>query len=165
MDIDLGTIIIGIICTAICVIPFIIMGINRKKKEQEKLQILQKIASQHNGQVNNHEFCGNFGIALDSLEGFAYFYSESQGVLTKEAIDLSQIKECSVLNTSISISKNNETQKVIEKLELCFKSANQSKGDVKWELYNRQNKPQLYGEFQAAEKWSKLINEQLAVAI
>ncbi len=52
-------------------------------------------------------------------------------------------------------------QKMIDRLELCFISKAKDKPEIKLEFFNADVHPQLYGELQTVEKWSKLINGRL----
>ncbi|WP_341225588.1 hypothetical protein [uncultured Arcticibacterium sp.] len=166
MDLDLGTIIVGIICTAICVVPFLLMGKSRKKKDQQKLQSLTSTANTHEGRITSYEFCGNFAIAIDNKKGLVFFHKEINGETVLEAgIDLNHIQECRLQSTSISVTKNKENYKMIERLELCFTPLSKGEKEMKWELFSRENNRQLSGELQAGEKWSKLINQQIHVKV
>jgi hypothetical protein len=165
MDLNLGTIIVGIICTLICVIPFILMGRSKKKKEHEQLLLLTNIANQHGGSITQHEFCGNFGIAIDENKGFVYFNKNVKGAITEGFVDLNQITACKVNNISISFTENKETYHKINRLDLCFIPDNHTSKEIRWEFFSLENNLQPYGEFQAAERWSKLINKQIQVKV
>lgn len=166
MDLDLGTIIVGIICTAICVALFLLMGKSRKKKEQQKLQSLIHTANIHEGRITLHEFCGNFALAIDNNKGLVFFHKELNGKTVEETgVDLNHIQECKLNTIHASVIKNKETVKFIERLELCFIPMGKKDKEVKWELYSRRNNRQLSGELQTGEKWSKLINEQIHVKV
>ncbi|AWV97289.1 hypothetical protein DJ013_03535 [Arcticibacterium luteifluviistationis] len=141
------------------------MGKGKKKKEQQKLLSLTNIANKHDGHITHHEFCGNFGIAIDKEKGFVFFNKDVNGEITEGFVDLNLIQECKVINTSVSVTKNKETYKMIERLDLFFKSDNHTSKDIKWEFFSRENNLQLYGEFQASERWSKLINEQIKMKV
>ncbi|SOE20005.1 hypothetical protein SAMN06298216_0505 [Spirosomataceae bacterium TFI 002] len=162
---DFDNIIVGIICTVICIVPFILLVRNRKKKEQQQFQSLVDLAESHGGRITNHEFSGNSGIAIDDKKGFVFFQKEINGETKGVFIDLIEIEECKLIDTRVSEMKNNENDVVIDRLEICFVPLSKSEKVVKLEIFNRDTNSQLYGELKFAEKWSRLINEQIQLKV
>ncbi|AWV97284.1 hypothetical protein [Arcticibacterium luteifluviistationis] len=160
MDLNLSTIIIGLICIAVCVVPLILIGRGRKNKEQNKLHALTKIANQHEGRITSHAFSGDFGIAIDDKKGLVFFHKEENGQTTEEGIDLNYIEDCKLSKTTLSDAKNKEH---IEQIYLCFFPQSENDKKIKWELFNRETNRQLTDELQIGEEWSKLINQQIYV--
>jgi hypothetical protein len=70
-----------------------------------------------------------------------------------------------VNNISISFTENKETYYKINRLDLCFIPDNHTSKEIRWEFFSLENNLQPYGEFQAAERWSKLINKQIQVKV
>lgn len=155
---DLGTAIVGAICAALCILPFVLMNNNRKKSERQILLSLKNNASQHNSQLSQHELHGHFAIAVDETSKFVYFYHQNKGKINEQFIDLSEIESCKVINTNRIISNRDGDQKIIERLDLCFTPRDRSKQAINLEFFNAQNSPQLNGELQSIENWSNVIN-------
>ncbi len=158
---DLGSTIIGAIAIIICAFPFIMMSRSRKKREKKFLQSLLKITSQNDCQINRHEISDNFAIGMDEPKNFVFFYRQIKGQEVAHSIDLGEIQSCKVINTNRTIKRKEGDQKVIDRLELCFIPKVRDKPEVKLEFFNAELSPQLFGELQSVEKWSKLINDQL----
>jgi hypothetical protein len=165
MDLNIGTIMVGIFCVALCVIPFLLLGRSHKKNEHLKLKSFITAANLHDAQITSHQFCGKVGIAIDDKKGFVFFNKELKDQSLEETIDLDQIQECKLNIASVTVKRNNENDKIIERLELCFVPHSKNDKEVKWEIFNRETNLSLSGELQFGEKWSKLINEQIHVKV
>lgn len=154
---DLGTAIVGAICAALCIFPFVLMNRNRKKSERHILLSLKNSASQHNSQLSQHELHGHFAIGVDQTNKFVYFYHQNKGKINEQFIDLSEIESCKAVNTHRVVSNRDGDQKIIERLDLCFTPRDRAKQAINLEFFNAQNSPQLNGELQSIENWSNVI--------
>ena len=161
LEIDLGTIITGVLALLICILPFALDYKSRKKKENNLLQPLKKIAQKQNYQINEYEAGRNFIIGIDKAKKNVFFYKEEQDKITERFIDLATIQDCKVITSHKAMNNTKGSYKVVIKLELSFVSINQGKTEQTWEFYNADVSSQLNGEIQLIEKWSKLINKQL----
>jgi hypothetical protein len=88
---DLGTLIVGLLSLAVCILPFAIINNNRKKGEKQILQSLSNIAIQHHCQITKHEICGEFGIGIDESKNFIMFFDKRKNKLIEQIIDLSDM--------------------------------------------------------------------------
>lgn len=144
----------GIIATGIVLI--VLSKRSKIKKEHKKLLLLTAIAQKNNSGITQHEFFGDLLIGLDEKSNFLFFINKSIPE-TEEAINLSEIQKCRVINTSRSV----DSITVIDKLELCFTPLDKNKPQVHLEFYNSDNHPNLVGELQLVEKWSDIIKNRL----
>jgi hypothetical protein len=151
----------GAIMIAICIVPFISMSRGRKKRDKQMLLSLTEIAKQHDCQISQHEFCGDFVIGIDEIKNFIFFHKHLKNRVIEQFIDLANIKNCKVINLSRSIKTEEGIQKVIDKLELAFIPTSKDKSEITLEFFNSDVTTQLYGEFPTIEKWSKHINDRL----
>lgn len=158
---DLNSAIAGAIMIAICILPFISMSRSRKKRDKQMLQSLTEIAKQHYCQISQHEFCGNFVIGIDEIKNSIFFHKHLKNNIIEQFIDLTNIKNCKVINLGRSIKTEEGIQKVIDKLELAFIPTSKDKSEITLEFFNSDVTTQLYGELPTIEKWSKLINDRL----
>lgn len=161
MELDFGTIAIGLFSVLACVLPFALDYRSRKNKENYLLQPLKKIAQQQNCQISEYEVGRNFVIGIDKAKNSVFFYKEEKENAISKSIDLATIQDCKVITSHKTMNHAKGSYKVVIKLELSFISINQGKTEQTWELYNADISPQLNGEVQLTEKWSKLINKQL----
>lgn len=161
MELDFGTIAIGIFSVLICVLPFALDYKSRKKKETNLLQPLKKIAQQQNCQISQYEVCENFIIGIDKTKNRIFFYKEGKDKAIERFIDLSSIQTCKVITSHKTMTNARGNYKAIIKLELSFISIDHSKIEQTWEFFNVDVSSQLRGEIELIEKWCKLINKQL----
>lgn len=161
MEIDLGTIIIGIVFILICITPLIIMHINKIRKNNKMLHLLAENAEKNNCKISQYEFYGDFVLGKDNEKDFVFFLKQNSSETTFQSVDLNEIQACKVAEKARSVKNNKDSTSIIEKLELCFIPKNKDKGETKFELFNELNNVQLTGELQLADKWSKQINTSL----
>lgn len=160
---DWGTAIIGLITVFICIVPFVIMHYNRLKKENKMFQALIEIAKQNNGNISQHEFCGDFVLGIDDFNAFVFYFKQKREDAVSEFVDLSDIQTCQVVKKIRNIKNDIANLSIIERVELCFTSKNMNKEETKFELYDEEINMQLSGELQLADKWVKIINDRLAI--
>jgi hypothetical protein len=158
---DSGSIIIAAILLAICIMPFVMMSINRQKREKQMLTAIMKIAGQHNCKVAQHECCGNFIIGIDETKNVVFFYQPLKDSLIEKVVNLGEIQECEVINSSRSFGDGNGYYQVIDKLNLSFTPIARNGSPIVLNFYDAEQNVQLSGELQSIEKWGKRINQRL----
>ena len=158
---DSGTIIIGAISIAICILPFIMLRRNKQRIEKQRLLGLENLAAQHRGNITQHEFCGDFVIGLDEANKFVFFFRKTKDRETARHINLDGIQKCKAINTSRSIQSKEGEYKVVDRLELVFVPGTKNEPDLVLELYNAEESMQLVGELQLIDRWEKKINQLL----
>jgi hypothetical protein len=155
---DLGTIIIGIICLAVCALPFVLTNRNKKKKEKELLDSLKDFAKEHNSEITSHEIGGYFAIGIDEAKNTISFLQKTKETVNLQFIDLTTIKSCEISNISRELAKN---EKVIDRLNLKFNAINKNNPSIILEFYNSDISFQPSNEFDSIENWNKRINNLL----
>jgi len=153
--------IIGAIIIAICIVPFIIMSKNRKKRERKSLQALISTASKHNCNISMHEICGDFIIGIDEPHKNVFFVKQMKDNLIEQHVNLADIQNCRIKNTARTISDKNGNFNVVDKLELSFVPLLKNNKEISLEFYNADNGMLIVGELQSVEKWAKLINNSM----
>jgi hypothetical protein len=161
MEMELGSAIVGAVSIAIVTLPVVLLGRNKRKKSNYLKSILSQLAAEHDCRIDQPEIAGNLAIALDETRNFVFFCNQVKDHVDKQYVDLGKIQSCKVINTSRMLKSKDGNQKVIDRLELCFIPKAKDKPEIKLEFFNAEINPQLYGELQTVEKWSKLINAQL----
>jgi len=154
---DLGTTLIGGIILIICLLPFILMGISRRKREKQLLQTLVDYAKQNGGNITQHETVGDFIIGMDEKTNTVFFYKKNKNGETTQHLHLADYKKCSVVSTTRDFNNS----KVIDTVELSFIPIEKSKPIEELLLFNTKENLQLSGELQLAEKWAKLVNSKI----
>lgn len=157
MEIDFGTLLIGSLTVAICAIPFVLTIGGRKRREKQMMRSLQTMAAQHNCQIGQREFCGNYLLGMDQAGRYVFFHQVSKEAIEERAVDLMEIVACKPINIGRKIAG----ERVVERLGLEFVPMDQDTPEITLELYNNDHSFQLRGELQSMEKWTRLINDRL----
>ena len=151
---DIGTAITGSICVIICALPFVLIGMSRRKKEKESLKALNNLAKQNNSDITDSEICGDYIIGVDKTKRTLFFITKREDSFREQFVELSHIKDCKIAN----IKRSTKNGKIIQRLYLQLSYAEQIKQEVILEFYNADINYQLSGEMESIEKWNKLIH-------
>ncbi|RUA14733.1 MAG: hypothetical protein DSY83_08885, partial [Flavobacteriia bacterium] len=116
MEIDFGTLLIGSITVAICAIPFVLTIGSRKKREKQMMKSLQTMAAQHNCQIGQREFCGNYVLGMDKTDRFVFFHQAIKEQTKERTVDLMEVAACKPMNIGRKIAG----ERVVERLGLEF---------------------------------------------
>lgn len=157
---DQGSAIVGAILIAICIVPFILMSRGSRKKKKRMLQALTESAKQHNGQLSQHEFCGDFVIGFAEDINSVFFIKQKNEEAISQVADLSKIQSCQAVKRTRTIKNKGGNVRITERVELNFIPKDKSKDEINFELYTEENM-QLSGELQLVDEWSKQINDRL----
>ena len=151
---DTSTIIIGLIMVALCALPFILSSTNRKSSEQTIKKAIFELAQKNNTSILQNDFWYKTAIGINTTNYQLFFYRKTKDLETSEIIDLSNYKKCSVI-------KLNDNSNHIDVLQLVLAPNTTKNKEVILDFYNSEYNPQLNGEVQLIEKWSKIINETI----
>ena len=156
----LSTILIVATIIAISVILYVLVSVQSKNKAKKKLQVLNDFASKHNCSITKNEIYNNISIGMDEKTNFLFFIKSNNDIIdVLKHVNLSEIRNCIVVNTGRTVKFNNSYTTVIEKLDLCFYPVNKNKEQLQLEFYNVElDGSILNDELQLIEKWSDIIN-------
>ncbi len=158
---ELGTIIIGLIITALCAMPFIFMARGRKRKQKELLDNLKGIAESNKTDVENFDFGPGFAIGLSSAKNHILFFKKKKEQDIEMCIPVNTLRKCEVKEVKRRITAKKGKEEIIDKLELVFYSNDKSSNPKSFELYNSDDFLQLNGELQLAKKWKGMVNQAM----
>ena len=162
----LSTIITMASIIAISVILYMVVSMRSKNKAKKKLQVLNDFASKHNCTITKNEIHSNISIGMDEKTNSLFFIKSNNDIDVLKHVNLSEIRNCKVVNTGRTVQYNNSNTTVIEKLNLCFYPFNKNKEQIQLEFYNVElDGSILNGELQLAEKWSDILNNKLSLTI
>ncbi|MFB6319483.1 hypothetical protein [Saccharicrinis sp. FJH54] len=156
-----GVIIISVVLVGIWVIPVVILNRTRRKKEHKMLQAMRDFAKEQHSAITDYELYGDFSVGIDIAGHFFYYTSESNGITEVKHINLKEIKNCKVVTTRRSVVKKEGESSAVGRLDLQLIPLDRNEPFITLEFYNSDKNPQLNGEIQSIEKWSKVINKQL----
>ncbi|WP_067148049.1 hypothetical protein [Pseudotamlana agarivorans] len=151
---DLGTIIISIVCIALCAMPFALISRNRKNKVKQLLNSIKELAKQQHSDISQYEVLDYCIIGIDQTKNLIFFQKNVKDETEQLCVDLSNIKDC-------HISKKTSGNNTLERLDLVLLPTNNSTKQVNLEFYNLDLNYQLSGELESIEKWSLIIQKQL----
>lgn len=157
---DLGNILMWSIITLLCVVPFIVLSNNAKKKKQQDLKALLDFATSNDFSITQHDLWFKSAIGLDENKQAIVFVSSLHGAPVARWVLLEEVQKCQINETSRMVGGQDLSSKVIDKFELVFTS---NKGNTSFEFFNVNSgnlTPTI--EYQLAEKWSKIANERIA---
>ena len=152
---DTSTIIIGAILLAICILPFVLISRNRKKKEQELLKSLTNLANEHQSKISQFEVCGDQMIGIDEDTKSIFFIKQTDKETVVKHVSLSNVQHCELVKTTV----NSSGDTIIDRLELKFVPIDPHQPQYIIEFYNLSERFQLNGELQMIEKWFKIIED------
>jgi hypothetical protein len=158
---DLGTLIIAAVLVAICIVPFLIMGRNKKKRDKQLLQLLFDTASKENCKITQSEFLNDIAIGLDGINNKLFFLKKIDAIEVEQHVSLLEIKNCGLLNSNRPLDTKMNKGVIIEKIGLTFTPNDKNKTNIVFEFFNSEETMLLSGELQLAQKWEKIINEKL----
>lgn len=158
---DLGTALIGLILTALCVIPIILIARGNKKSQNKLEQSLTSLAAKSNCKIAKKEYCGELIIGIDDNANHFFYVKQFKDKETTHHVNLAEMQQCKVINTGKTMSHKNQNVKVIDKLELFFTPTDKNKPGVSLEFYNADDEIQMTGELILIEKWAKELNQKL----
>lgn len=158
---DSGTLIVGAVLIALCILPVVITEISRKKREKKLFRLLISEAEGQNCNITKFEQCCNNVIGLDEANKVLFFIKKSNAGIISRFVDLKEIQNCKAHNQLGSSDNNGTNYQFTVKIELVFKSNLKNKPDVVIEIFDAEEGRQLSGELQFAEKWSEMIRGTL----
>lgn len=160
---DSGATIVGVIVLLICVIPFVLLSRNNRKRKQKVLDRLVRLADQKNCKISRYDIWNNSAVGIDDTARWAFFTRKVNEVSIEYRVNLGEVQKCRVINSGRTVSRTDGNHRVIEKLELAFTYRDKNKGETALEFYNRDfDSPTLSGELQLTEKWGTVFSDTLS---
>ncbi len=155
---DLGTLEIAFVLVAICVVPFILMGRNKKKRDKELLQLLFDSAAKENCKITASEHLNDIAIGLDEANNKLFFFKKIEKNEIAQHVNLLEMKSCGILNSNRPMDTKKNKDIIIEKIGLSFTPLEKNKVHTVFEFFNSEETMLLSGELQLAQKWMKIVN-------
>lgn len=141
---------IGIILFIVCILPFILFGLNNNKKRKKRIQNLVNKAKENNAIIQEKDDWNQSIIGIDKINKLLFFSKKSEEFDKFISINISELLKCRIERT-----ENNH--KVIEKLELELTFA--SKPTVVLEFFNKDETRLIVNEIEIIQKWQTLLNK------
>jgi hypothetical protein len=167
---DSTTTITGGVFILFCIILFVINNRNKRKKEKQFLQPMNRLAEKDNCKISQYDIWNKSIIGIDNLTNHVYFIKQLFDDATSLSINLNEILKCRMNEVGQTVILASRTKgikgnviKTFDKVELVFINRDKNKPDVIAEFYNKETgNLNLTGELQLAEKWCKIANDKIA---
>lgn len=152
---DLGTVVTAAIMLAVCVLPFVLMNQKKQKRIKHLKQTFDKFAEENDRSIGEFDICGEIVIGVDSTSSTLLFIKENGINETKKSIEIKNIASVSIEKVQFNESSNFDTIALNFHLKVNTSKVNQ------FILFDSNDRMQLVGELQLAEKWQKKIQDLL----
>lgn len=150
---ETSSIIIGLACLVLIILPILLLNLSRKRKGQNILSKIQSQATQNNGKITDYEYWNNYAIGIDSQAGVVYYWSKLNKNEPFQKIELSKVALCKV--TSLRDTDNTDSESLILEFTLVDKTTNR-----KIVFFNSDHDGlTMHDEYQLAEKWLKTVEK------
>lgn len=129
----------------------------------EIIKMLCDFAERNGGLITQSEHLRNFAIGFSSSSLQVFFLKIVDGKRVFSHLNLREIERISLKRT---MRRNNAGEEVTDTIYLSFSRADKSKQTINVELYSLDHDGFTYfNELELAEKWQKILSEQLQVLI
>jgi hypothetical protein len=138
---------------------------NRLKKQKEALftKMLFAFAEQNNCKISDNVRWNKSILGIDRVRNFLFFVRKTSSDEIFQQINLADFRMCRLNESSRTVSMNQSSRTVIDRIELVFSNIDKNKPDATIEFYNTAyDNLFLAGEPQIADHWSKMINVKIA---
>jgi hypothetical protein len=155
-----NTIISLAILIAVSIFLFVLMNLLKSKKEKRKLKLIEDEAEKQNCLISKSEFCANLLIGIDETSNFLFFINKNRG--KSQFVNLNDMRNCTLINKSRTLSNGGSSYKVIDKLGLNFVPKFGDNSEFFLEFYNSEyDSLNLSGELQLVEKWAEIVQNNI----
>ncbi len=156
-----GTTIIGAVITAMCILPFLIMGYFTRKRKTRMLRLLSDYAATYLCKISKYDIARNMIVGTDEISKCLFFCKTINEKSDKQHVELKDIRSCIILSDNHPMKYSDGNYGAVEKLELSFLPVDGQSNEVKFEFFNSEHDLRLTTEMQLAEKWQHTVNEML----
>jgi hypothetical protein len=158
---DLNTLIIGLVCLALVIVPLIYFQNIQSKKSLKLYTDFLSTAENQKLDITLTDFWDPFyAIGIDTNNLKLLYIKKHEGIDQQTIVDLTQVSRCSVNK----MSRDTDGSKVIDKIELVFSSSDPRYSVKVLEFYSREENLILGHELKICERWCTTINASLAEA-
>lgn len=138
------------------IVPLTLMQLKKKNREQLLLKSLKNLSKQQNCTLTKYDVNSDFAIGLDQATKTLFYYKDTVLEHISKHVNLSQFKDCEVLEVRQNNSKNKLGE--IENLNLVLHPFNKNDALETLKIYNSTENYQLNGEVDLIKKWKELIS-------
>lgn len=151
---DNQSIYIGIIITAICILPLIILWWKRQKRDNLIKDEIIKQAQKEDCKLNKISVNSAMAIGVDEAKMKVFFYKKEKDKAIHLKADLSNISNCRAIKSQ-DITDGENT---VDHLDLAFNYKDKSKESLIFNFFGKNNILALDDEFILLTEWEEYLN-------
>lgn len=155
-----STTIIGIVIIILCLVPFLLLSYNKKRRRATALKRLQSFAIQNGKKISESEIWDENVIGIADDKEYIFIIKKSNNEEIFRGVNLKDVHRCYVLVNGKQI-KGIQNISSPDKIELQFTKKDKEKSDEIFEIYHQTRDVMLNDELKIAEKWCNIANECL----
>jgi hypothetical protein len=159
---DSAAIIISLIVFVLVAVPVAFIVRQEKKRKQNILLLLTRLAEKNNVLITQKEFWGKYAIGIDENSKKLIYMNYHPGKEIEYCFDLKAVKHCKIENVSKTIGTGNIRQSTIFKLNLLLTYSDSKSPYSTLEFYDADNGGTV-ADYQQAEKWVSVINKVIGI--
>lgn len=162
MEIDLSSIIIGIIALSFFFLPVFYFEYYKKRATKKFTVHFNQVAQKNSLDLAQYDvWRDQFGIGIDTEAKKIMYYKQKNGQENTVILDLSEIKKCRISKEDDRIKTPDGDRRITTRVDLHIEFLSPEKTDVSVEFYKGESGDTVSEEVMFSEKWSKLINSRL----
>lgn len=149
-----GIAFIGIVCVAICAIPFLLTYSSRKRKQNLEKKEFDTFLMKHQAQLDYSESCGNYHIGIDQNKMKLYFQLHTKHLIEQEVVNLDEMSHA-------ESKRHNSKKGTIDKLVMILYPMDKNLPSTFLDFYDINLSYLPSGEIESIEKWQDVINKTI----
>lgn len=162
MEIDLSSIIVGIIALSFFFVPIAYYQISQKRSINKLNDTLKQIASKHQISLTKSEiWSAAYGIGIDEISKKIIYFKQEASVTKEVVLSLKEIEKVKIIKTSKTLKNGSQSTTVTDIVGLSFQNKKIPASEVFFEFYNYASGRLMNNETALAERWKKLIQEEI----
>ena len=158
---DSERILTGSIVLSLVLIPIIFLKIASYLRKRKIIRLLNELAQKNNAAIHQYDQWNDSAIGLDKTKKQIFRIRSDKRDLQTQVVDLSQVNKWRVINDNSGAAYKEGYFRVTEGIEIELAGANHAGKNIVF-YHVASDGPLLADELQLAEKWYRLIDEQLS---
>lgn len=152
-----SSIIIGLAILAVVILPFIVISIRNRSKENQNIKEFIQTGLKYGLELAETEQWSDHLLGLDPVKRKILFRQVNNDQFTETLFDLNEAKSCTLLVTNLQSAGAGQAP---DKIEIVFRQKG-GKAIENLQIFNSDFDSIVYTQMEIGEKWTKLINEAL----
>jgi hypothetical protein len=164
MEIDLSSIIIGIIALSFFFVPVIYFEYYKKRGTKKFTSHFNQVAQKNSLDLAQYDvWRDQYGIGIDIGAKKIMYLNQKNGQDDTVILNLPELKKCRISKEDHRIKTPGGDRRITTRVALQIEFLSPEKKDISVEFYKGENGDSVRDEVNLAAKWSKMINSRLTI--